>query len=86
MMYEYAELENSIQITYSDINEDNTVRIEIERPRDWGFDSASCMMPAYTWIRNDGFSDEELVTLTDFLQRNAPLIFRLAHEGQRTYT
>lgn len=85
MMYEYAEIENGIQIAYSDLNPDDTVRIEVERPRDWGFDAATCMMPAYAWTMNDGFSDEELTTLTDFLQRNSPLIFRLAHEGQRTY-
>lgn len=85
MMYEYAELENGTQIAYSDICADNTVRIEVERPRDWGFDCASCIMPSCSWTNIEGFSEHELAELTDFLLHNSPLIFRFAREGNRTY-
>lgn len=85
MMYEYAELENGTQIAYSDIYADNTVRIEVERPRDWGFDCASCIMPSCSWTNIEGFSEHELAELTDFLLHNSPLIFRFAREGNRTY-
>ena len=85
MLYDYAELEDGTQFAHSDVNEDNTVRVWVERPRDWGFDSASCLMPSYAWSHVDGFSEEELAGFTDFLKRNAPLIFRFAREGRRRY-
>lgn len=85
MMYDYAELEDGTQFAYSDVNADNTVRIAVERPRDWGFDSAVCLIPAYAWSDVDGFTDAEISSFTDFLQHNAPLIFRFAHEGRRAY-
>lgn len=47
MMWNYVQFPDETQIAYSDVREDGTVRIDIERPRDWGFDSARCIMPAY---------------------------------------
>ena len=85
MLYDYVELEDGTQIAYSDVNEDETVRVEIERPRDWGFDSATCLLPADEWSGIDGFTNGEILSLTGFLQRNAPLIFRFAHEGNLRY-
>ena len=35
MLYNYVELEDGTQIAYSDVNDDETVRVEVERPRDW---------------------------------------------------
>ena len=85
MLYNYVELEDGTQIAYSDVNDDETVRVEVERPRDWGFDAATCLLPAYKWTGLDGFSGEEILSLTAFLQRNAPLIIRFAHEGNLRY-
>ena len=85
MMYEYATLEDGTAIASSNINKYHTVRVEIERPRDWGFDSASCLMPVYSWLNVDGFSAEDLDGIQQFLQRNAPLIFRLAQEKEINY-
>jgi len=85
MLYDYAQLEDGTQVAYSDVNADNTVRIEVERPRDYGFDSASCLLPSYAWSNVDGFSTHEIESLTGFLVDNAPLILRFAREGRRKY-
>ena len=78
MMWNYVQFPDETQVAYSDVREDGTVRINIERPRDWGFDSARCIMPAYQWSDIDGFSDQEIEEFDTFLRNNAPLIFELA--------
>ncbi|MDO4590176.1 MAG: hypothetical protein Q4B35_02095 [Slackia sp.] len=78
MMWSYATLPDGTQIAYSDLQDDGTLRIAVERARDWNFDSARCVMPAYRWSHVDGFSDVEIAKLDAFLRNNAPLIFELA--------
>lgn len=57
MMWEYVRLEDDTQISYSEVREDNTVKIVVERPRDWGFDTAECILPAFNWVSHEGFSE-----------------------------
>ena len=76
MMWNYVQFPDETQIAYSDVREDGTVRIDIERPRDWGFDSARCIMPAYQWSDVDGFSGQEIEEFDVFLRNNAPPHFR----------
>lgn len=78
MMWNYVQFPDETQIAYSDVREDGTVRIDIERPRGWEFDSARCIMPAYQWSNVNGFSDQEIEEFDAFLRNNAPLIFELA--------
>lgn len=84
-MWDYVQLPDETQIAYSDVREDGTVLVGIERPRDWGFDSARCLLPAYTWSEIDGFDDGEIEAFDAFLRNNAPLIFELAERpyGER---
>lgn len=77
-MWNYASLADETHIFYSDLHDDGTINIAIERPRDWGFDSAKCLMPSYAWSDVDGFSDEEIDDIESFLRDNAPLIFELS--------
>lgn len=79
----YAQFPDETVIAYSDIREDQTVEIAIERPRDRGFDSARCLMPAYRWFDIDGFSDKDLAGFELFLRNNAPLIFEFANDPNR---
>ncbi|MDN0063030.1 hypothetical protein [Collinsella ihumii] len=78
----YAEFPDETVIAYSDIRDDCTVEILIERPRNWGFDSARCLMPAYRWLDVDGFSESDLDDLESFLRDNAPLIFEFASDPE----
>ena len=85
MMREYVRFDDDTQVSYSDAREDNTVLVVIERPRDWGCDTAKCLLPAYLWTENDGFSEDDLEQLYEFVHNNAPLIMRFAYEGGRQY-
>ena len=82
-MWGYVQFPDETQIAYSDTREDGTVLIAIERPRDWGFDSARCVLPSYCWSDVDGFADEELQGFNVFLRDNTPLIFDLAERASR---
>lgn len=85
MMWEYVRFEDDTQVSYSDVQDDNTVLVVIGRPKDWGFDTAKCLLPAYLWIENDGFSEQDLAQPDIFVHNNAPLIMRFAYEGGRQY-
>ncbi len=78
----YAQFPDETCIAYGDIREDQTVEVVIERPRDWGFDSARCLMPAYRWHDVDGFTEDDLARLESFLRDNAPLIFEFASDPE----
>lgn len=81
MMWDYMQLPDETQIAYSDIREGGTVLVGIERPRDWGFDSARCLLPSFRWSGIDGFDAGEIAGFESLLRNNAPLIFDLAERG-----
>lgn len=85
MLYNYIKLADETQIAYSNIQDDNTVQIAVERPVDGGFDAACCLLPSYRWTSVEGFTQKEIDDLSDLLQHNAPLIFRLAREATKAY-
>lgn len=85
MMWEYVRFEDETQVSYSDVRDDNTVLVTVERPRDWGFDTAECVLPSFKWVRNEGFNKSQLKELDEFVRNNAPLIMRFAYEGGRVY-
>lgn len=78
MMWNYVKFPDETQIAYSDLHDDGTVEVRVERPVDYGFDLASCSMPAYQWSNVEGFSNSEIAEFESFLRDNAPLIFELA--------
>ena len=78
MMWKYLAFPDETQIAYSDLREDGTLEVAVERPVDMGFDSARCLLPAHRWFDVTGFSDEELAELDSFVRNNAPFIFELA--------
>lgn len=85
MMYSYIKFDDETQIAYSDIREDQTVRISVERPVDMGFDYATCLLPQCQWSEVEGFTSEELEFLANIVKNNAPLIYRLAREAKKSY-
>lgn len=84
-MWRYVTFPDETIVAYSDIRDDETVQIDIERPRDGGFDTARCLMPAYRWSNVDGFSGEELESFEVFLRNNAPLIFDFARNPENRW-
>lgn len=85
MMYNYIKLDDETQIAYSDTQEDGTVRIAVERPVDGGFNAAFCSLPLCQWHDVDGFTEEEVDSLTEIVKNNAPLIYRLSREAGKVY-
>ena len=78
VMWNYVQLADETQIAYSDLREDGTLEVAVERPVDMGFDSARCMLPAHRWFDVTGFSGEEMTGLDSFVRNNEPFIFELA--------
>ena len=84
-MWEYVRFDDDTQVSYSSVRDDNTVLVVVERPRDWGFDTAKCVLPAFSWTGLDEFSDTDARKLDEFVHNNASLIMRFAYEGGRVY-
>lgn len=80
MLWDYAELVDGTSFGYSATREDGTVRITVERPREFGFDYAECLLPLCNWKESSGFTDDELAHFRTFIKNNAPLIYEMADE------
>lgn len=84
MLYPFMTLADETEIVHSDSYiEDGKehVRVEIEKPIEGGFQSATCILPEYAWQDVQGFSDLEIRKLQDLLASLAHVIFRLARTG-----
>ena len=81
MLCNYLKFPDGTQYAYSEVRGDGTVKVVVERPRDFGSDAAVCMLPSFTWLDVEGFADGELEKMTDFMHHNAPLIMSFAQEA-----
>lgn len=82
MTWNYLRYPDDTQIAYSDLRPDGTIEVTIERPIDYGFDTAVCLLPSFRWTKNEGFSPDEMEQWDAILKSNAPLIFELAEEHE----
>ncbi|MDD2503405.1 MAG: hypothetical protein PHG58_06090 [Clostridia bacterium] len=57
------------------------VEVHFERPTEEGFDSARCVLPTYTWIKREGFSNNEIAKFEKILHSNAHLLYKYARTG-----
>ena len=85
MFYNYAELEDGTQLTFSNVLDGGKVQVSIERPVELGFDSAMCTLPSFEWTAIEGFDESDMTRLDSFIHNNAQLILRLAREASREY-
>ena len=81
MMYPYMTLNDSTEITHSQMYEDGRVKVYIETPdyKD-GFHYASCWLPEYKWEWY-GYTDKEKEYFKKLIQNNAHLIIEFSKEG-----
>lgn len=84
-MHEYVTFPDETTVAFSDLLDDGTVEVLVERPTDDGFDTASYSLPSFVIGGASGFSDTELDELSGFVARNAPIITSLARENERMY-
>ena len=79
MMYPYMTLPDDTEITHSEMREDGTVEVYIETPDEKdGFHNVKCILPTYTWMDNNGYSEEELSYFRELVTNNAYLIIELS--------
>lgn len=63
MMYPYMTLADETEILHSHIMDvDGILKVEVhfERPTIEGFDTARCVLPNYSWIKREGYSEDEI--------------------------
>ncbi len=84
MLYPFMTLPDDTEIVHSEsIMEDGRekVRVCVEKPVDYGFKSATCWLPDYTWEKIEGFSRDEIAQLQELIQSLAHTIYELARDG-----
>ncbi len=85
MMYPFMELNDGTCIVHSEPlveNDKERVKVYIEKPdEDLGFRHATCWLPDYTWEDVEGFSDEEMKYLKEFVESTASVIIKFARQG-----
>ena len=85
MMYGYMTLADGTGIAHSEMKEDGSVKVYIEKPVEGGFHSASCILPAYRWEQIEGFSESDLKRLDQIVRDNAHLILEFSRDGGFTH-
>ncbi len=82
MMYPYITLDDGTEIVHSQMEDDNTVKVYIEKPDEKdGFHYATCLLPEYEWKDIFGFSDDEISRFNTIIENNAHLIIELSKNG-----
>lgn len=82
MMYPYLTLDDETEIVHSEMNEDKTVKVYIEKPDEKdGFHYASCILPKYEWQEIFGFTEDEIKRYQSIVENNAHLIIELSQNG-----
>lgn len=81
MMYHYMTLNDGTEINHSEMKNDGTVKVYIEKPVVQGFQSVYCILPSYTWIDNNGFNEEEINIFDELIHSVAHIIIELSQEG-----
>ena len=89
MMYPYVTFPDETLVTHSDLLDKDgikSIKVHFERPREYGFDGATCYLPSYEWtdgpLEKEGhYSEEELEKFELFLKCNAHLLFQYAQCG-----
>lgn len=82
MMYPYITLDDETEIVHSEMLEDNTVKIYIEKPDEKdGFHHATCFLPKYKWEDVFGFNEDEIIKYQSIIENNAHLIIELSQNG-----
>ncbi|MBQ6159730.1 MAG: hypothetical protein IJK24_02155 [Oscillospiraceae bacterium] len=82
MMYPYLTLDDDTEIVHSEMREDGTVKVYIEKPDETDcFHNAVCVLPRYEWSEINGFSSEELTFFQKILENNAHMIIELSQCG-----
>ena len=82
MMYPFMTLNDETEIVHSEMKENGTVKVYIERPDEqYGFKHATCWLPQYGWEDIYHFTQEEIKQLEEIIRSTAHLIIEFSREG-----
>lgn len=81
MYYPFLTLEDGTEIVHSEMKNDGSVKVYIEKPVMLGFKSVECWLPKYEWKNNNGFSEEELTYFDEFVRSLSHIIIELSQKG-----
>ena len=81
MMYPFLQLNDQTEIVHSQMLDDGSVKVYIEKPVDGGFQSAVCFLPEYKWQEINGFEEADIQNYQDLLESVAHLIIQFSREG-----
>ena len=80
--YEVSVYDDQTEIVHSEMHEDGTVEVYIEKPDEKDcFHSVSCYLPKYEWKNNFGFTQKELDRYQEVIQSTAHLIMEFSQSG-----
>lgn len=82
-MYYYSTVDGVV-LTHSARIEENgmdVVNVRFERPNEHGFDFAEGKIPHFLFFKTYGFSEDELMSMENYLRNNSALIWEFAEKG-----
>ena len=82
MMYPFLTLDDETEITHSEMLDNGTVKVYLEKPDEKDcFHYATCYLPSYHWEEIVGFSEEEMNRYREVIESTAHLIMEFSQEG-----
>ena len=82
MMYPFMTLNDNTEIVHSEMKDNGSVLVHIERPDEKVcFKHADCWLPEYRWEDVDGFSKEDMSALEKVVRSVSHLIMEFSQEG-----
>ena len=82
MMYRSITLDDNAEIVHSEMKEDGTVKVYVEKPdtKDC-FHHMTCILPSYSIEEVFGFSEEEIARYMDVIKSTSNLILEFSKHG-----
>ncbi len=75
MMYPFMTLNDGTEIVHSDMQENGTVKVYIEKPDEkYCFRHATCWLPQYRWEDIYHFGDEEIKKFQEIIKSSNLLL------------
>lgn len=81
MMYPFIKLDDDTEIVHSEMHDDGSVKVYMEKPVEGGFHFATCILPGYAWSDIEGYSKDEIARYEEVIRSTAHLILRFARNG-----
>ena len=82
MIYKFMTTEDNAEIVHSELKEDGTVMVYVEKPaiKDC-FHHMKCLLPSYSIKEVFGFSEEEIARYMDVIKSTSNLILEFSKHG-----